>query len=368
MGIYFGLIVFILAVSMILNLLVRDKNYQKTLIVILSVTAMFLVCALKKDTVGRDISGYEIIYNNTALYSWSNFNYYYFEVGYLLLMKIFVLLFHSSFQLFMGFIYAFIFISLGFFIRHFSKNVTMSLLIYTCYIFFTFNLTGVRYSIALAFCMWAYILVDKHRRKITIIPFIILVLIAFLFHRSALLFFIVYIIYRFKWTPVRNLLYYLMLLVLALFRPVIMNYINNNIKDFGTFSLNFGGNIIFVIGICFIMFFLILPQKKYGFNDSQSLKLGLLDEQRYRVYLKVLCFTSLILILAGTGTNDLSRVAMYFLIVIILAIPEVISKFELQSRIIANISILMFFLAFYYITVLLPNAYDIIPYQFFWQG
>lgn len=74
------------------------------------------------------------------------------------------------------------------FIWNNSKDFCISWLVFVCLGSMTFAMNGMRQSIAMGICLLA----DEYAKRRKIIPFLILVLLAMLFHKSALFFVIVY--------------------------------------------------------------------------------------------------------------------------------------------------------------------------------
>ena len=105
MAIYIILIAYILAMALLLSHFIADEKKREQIILQLGMLAIFLLLALKKDTVGIDIIGYKEQYILSADVPWNNTGYVYFEPGYIQLMKVFSKL-GLDFQIFAGAIYA----------------------------------------------------------------------------------------------------------------------------------------------------------------------------------------------------------------------------------------------------------------------
>ena len=69
---------------------IMASNTQKRSNILLGIIfiSIFLICVLRSGSVGRDIAGYELAYKMTKDVPFSDFNYIYYENGYLLFMKI----------------------------------------------------------------------------------------------------------------------------------------------------------------------------------------------------------------------------------------------------------------------------------------
>ena len=184
MAIYLLLIVFILLLPIIVNS--KKQDHKNKIITSVGMTAIFLILALKGD-VGSDISGYLEQYYISASKDWHNVDYVYFESGYIYLMKIFSKS-GCSFQLYMAFVYALACFAMYLFIRKYSLNPTFSLLIFVCYMFFVFYISGVRQTIAMSLCILAFITLQKKKRTTFVISSL-MILLSTTIHQSAIVFF-----------------------------------------------------------------------------------------------------------------------------------------------------------------------------------
>ena len=137
MAIYFILLLLIILLPMVIQKIKIKQTQAKKLILWTSFIAVFLLFALRNISVGRDIIAYEKAYKMTQQVKWNDFDYIYFEVGYILLMKICIGL-GMPFQLFLAIVSLMIIAPIFLFIKQFSKNPTLSILIWICYMYFEF--------------------------------------------------------------------------------------------------------------------------------------------------------------------------------------------------------------------------------------
>lgn len=110
-----------------------------------------------------------------------------FELGYRLLTAILSKITHKE-QILFAVIALITNIPIARFIYRYSKCKLLSVILYITVGSFTFQLTGLRQSIALAICIIA---IDYAKQQ-KIVPFILAVILAFFFHRSAMMFLPVY--------------------------------------------------------------------------------------------------------------------------------------------------------------------------------
>lgn len=93
-----------------------------------------------------------------------------------------------------------------------SGDAPLALPVYILLGLFTFNMTGLRQSLSMSVCLWAY----EHAKRHRFIPFVLTVLAAMQFHKTAVCFFPVYFLPWLK-RGTANLLIYFVLLIICLF-------------------------------------------------------------------------------------------------------------------------------------------------------
>ena len=89
MIIYFVLIGYVLVLPLIVRLFTSNSAKIQSFVALFGMLGVYLVLALKAPTVGIDIAGYSDQYYIAKTVPWSNFDYVYFEKGYILLEKVF---------------------------------------------------------------------------------------------------------------------------------------------------------------------------------------------------------------------------------------------------------------------------------------
>lgn len=364
MAIYIILIVSLLLFSFTIKTIAANGEWRgkkidaENVILKFGIIAIFLILALKKYTVGIDIYGYWQQYELSSLVAWSDVDYVYFEKGYIQLMKLFSKL-DVDFKLFMAGVYALLCFSLYLFIKKYSTNVTLSLLTFICYQFFVFSISGVRQTIAMALCMLAYICFDRKKIKYRILAILINVAACYI-HKSAIIFFVVYVISLFKSSRIHLSLYVLSLPVSYLLRPTILQFISEQFDTDKTDSVvTLGGAFLFLMAIALLVWFATqnkrsteLDQKNDTFNLSMAARVLLLSIPAN-------------IILSG---STFLRATMYLNLFMIPAVPSAINMLPAkQDRLMLNCAIGLFVIIVFYVTTLLPNQLELCPYKFFWQ-
>ncbi len=177
----------------------QEKKLKKWM-VILSVLPMFLLFVLRYKRVGADTIGYVKFFEEMKGISFAELyldKEMRVELGYRLYAKLISLITdnYTVYFLFNGII---IFGSLYHFANRYVKNPFVFFFLFVSLGTYSFVETGLRQSLAMAVCLWA---VDFVKNKKPI-KFILTVLLAYLFHKSAIIFFMLYpltLIKRYDW-------------------------------------------------------------------------------------------------------------------------------------------------------------------------
>ena len=367
MTIYIVFLIFILAIAFFYYY-VKPKNKKNELRFLNIVwIAMFLLCALRASSVGRDLPGYENVYNYSFNCAWGDFEYVYFENGYILLMKVCSKALNMSFRQFLAFVTAVIMFPIYIYIRKYSSNYFLSTIVYVGYIFFEFNMTGLRQAIAASIVLVAY-MVYISAKQYNVFYYTAIVILAAQFHKAAwiCLVFLIFII-------IRNLKVYIAAascfsVALIFARGAIMSII----KDFfeketmnSDASVYFGLNAIFTLALIVLFllsYYNLIHSNKFG-SLSESDKL--LVKRKNEINLKLFTLAIPITILFGADTA--ARSYMMFSQTIIIQLPNAIDSWNMKDKAIMKKVFVVFFIIFFFTNTLLPNNFDIVPYYFFWQ-
>lgn len=363
MAIYIGLIIFILALPILVTPFCQTVEKRRNAIAFWGMLAIFLILALKGETVGYDIAGYKEQYYISGQKSWLNVDYVYFEPGYITLTKIFAKL-GISFQLFMAAVYALACSSMYFFIKKYSKNTMQSLLIFICYQFFVFYVSGVRQTIAMSLCMIAYMVFQRRTVKAYVWAFLI-TLLAMSMHTSAIAFFVVLIFSFVKSKKINIIGYVIAILASIVIRPYAWNIIDRFFRDVNVDTkITLGGNFIFLCGIAIFMYFVNARRNILNINLRE---MELDDEgEEQNVFFTKMLFVSIAFHVLFSG-HSLLRSAMYQMLFIIPGLPNTTHRLNPKIRLIADYAIVVFFIALFYFETLEPSQLGICPYVFFWE-
>lgn len=356
---YFLLILVEFALALFIKLTVSNKTKQEQWIARLGMFLIFLLLALKKETVGNDIEGYRRQYELAAIMPWTDFDYVYFENGYILLTKIFSKL-GISFQAFTMFLYALLCHSVTLLIRKFSPHATLSILIFICYNFLVFSISGLRQTLAMALCIYAFLLCIRYTKKTTCFA-IILNLIAVDIHESAIVFFAVLAAVLLMNRKVTVSAWITLTAAVFVFRPVIWIIVSFFYsKNITAFSIS--GTFIFLAGMVFFTAFTYYyyPRKRIVLKMKSGI------DFHYDAFLVRASCLSLMCYIMFTG-GTLLRSNMFFTMLLIPGIPISTAKYEYRTKFLLNIAMAGFLIWLFYEYFLKVNMLNMYPYFFFWQ-
>lgn len=310
--------------------------------------ALFVMVAFRYRGVGSDDSiNYFMYWRQSSADSfhtmWHSDRY---EYGYMLYVWVFSHLFPNPQFSFIisGLIICF---SVCWFIYKNSENPVMSFVMFVTLGLYTFMVQGQRQAIAMSICLFA-IEACKRRKPIR---FVLLVLLAFLFHQSAIVFLCVYFLFGWKlnW---KSLTLFLAAGGAALALSTTLVSIANTIfeRDY-TVAVDSGGFVATAIYILILIFSLIFAGKRRQEKDFTFFFL--------MTYVGLITF-----LMRYMGTLATERVSFYFMFGQIIVLPAVLRRFDARTRMIVNTVI-------YALCILLfiyrLNSSELIPYRFFWQ-
>ena len=169
----------------------KQKQKFKKWATVLSVLPMFLLFVLRYQYVGADTIGYVRFFNDEIRrYSFSellNEDLMRFEIGFRLYTKI-ISLFTEDYTMFFFVNGVVIFGTLLRFSFRYTKNPFVFFFLFISLGTYSFFETGLRQALAIIACLWAVDFLQTRK----IIPFLLCVIVAYYFHKSALIFAMVY--------------------------------------------------------------------------------------------------------------------------------------------------------------------------------
>lgn len=233
------------------------------------------------------------------------------EIGYQFFVWILAHIFdHSQYLILLT--AAFFAISILYLAYKYSYDITLSVILYMSIALMVFHWQGMRQSIAMCICIFAFEMAMKRK----LIPFILLILLAASFHRTAIVFAIVYFLIPIKYTK-QKLLLIIGTSMLVIFASERIVSIANNL-----FSMNFnrvynavadsGGYIVLFIHIFIIIVTLVWNPEKYENHECTHLF--------YVALIGIVCY-----IMRYFGAREAERISFYFMFAEIILLPNSIA-------------------------------------------
>lgn len=354
MTIYIFLI-FFLTLCLLINF--KEIKYRK-IITFIIFGVLTIIAALRSVDVGIDTNQYFRNFSVIANLDWNQAFSTRYEVGFFAFCKILSCISTNPQTIIIGsslFIVPFV----GYFVYKESNNVVLSALVYILLNLYFFNLTGMRQSLAISFIIISFI---KYKNK-KYFAYILNIILATLFHSSAIVFLTLPIIDKLKYEK-RTLLYVLMASIICfLFSNQIFTFMTNILGKYSGYENSvFGVSNYFgalfqslFYSYIFILCHIILTKKE----NSNSLK-------RNQLYLKLVGASAIFEILS-MKMQIFSRVAIYFFLFSIILVPISLSciKSKKNRFYISLVVYVSFVLYWLIIAIYRPEWNGAIPYSFF---
>ncbi len=229
-----------------------------------------------------------------------------------------------------------------------SKNPILSLVLFNCLGLFNFMVQGLRQSIAMSICLFAY----EYCKNKKFWRFAILIIIACLFHSSAVIFAIVYILNFLKLDIKRLGLFALMIIIGFNLLPTIfkfMNYVMNDNYDM-TSAAESGGVVAILIYVVIILFGLL-------FKDN--------SDKRYSLFIYCTMVATISMVFRNSLNVIAERISYYFAFGAMIVLSNGVSSIK-DSQLRAIFSIIATGLCFG-VAIHKASYSVLIPYTFFWQ-
>ena len=224
------------------------------------------------------------------------------------------------------------------------------------FIFYNLSLNLTRQAIALSIVFYAIKYVEDNRWK----SFALLIVIALLFHNSALIGLIYVVLLKISqgknWRLKQISILFLLLIFIVFYNsifPIIVNLLfsNNADKYLNAFLSDGTGYLsLWMIVINAFAIICVLFSKKY-----------LLKTNYYKHYILIVTFNFAIYLLTIYNGNCF-RYALYFTIMLPRLVPAVRYRFKQNSRIIADILIVIVFMLYWTNFNLISDSYGTVPY------
>lgn len=350
----------VMALALVLGVIVcpeRSLKHKKLyLVLIFSVT--FLLAACRSVTVGVDTAMHCKAYRTISLLSYSSMDAMTdrFEIGFVILCKLLSLL-NSNYQLLIVVSSAIICLCAAYFIYSLADEPILPTVLYLCLLFSNY-LNIMREAVAVAIGMLAIVALTKQKN----IPFVLLVLLASLFHRSAIVLLLLLPLQavNINWKSISVLLITGLLLFLFAekFLQVIATFLGKtSFYDENFMSSNYFGALIqflFELFLCIVYFNYVYISHRNGLHLMSS---------HMELALDWSLLLWLLLSAVGMKVEIVSRFSYYFAPLILCALPislRVPTKRE--ALLVGYVLMVIAIVYFIVIEALRPEWHGIVPY------
>lgn len=336
---YFNLI--IISINIVLYFIIMSSRRisvkkKNNLFLVISFFIIGFLMATRTYSTGTDTEMYVRVFNRFSQLKWESSiigNYY--EPLYIVLN---ILLSYISNNPRILIVATSVFISFSFyiFIRNNSKDSLISVIMFICLLFIYGAMNTIRQYIAMSIILLGFSFVKKKK----ILPYIITVIIAYLFHSSALVGIIIYPMYNMKYSHTRVILIFATALLANIFVSGLINNIYNIIGRTNYYSYRVGqeniANLIYMIVYFAMYIFSLFEMKKSKKTNMHS-----------GFYLYTFVMSSAFSLIA-MNLNVLARATTYFNIFSIVCLPNVISEniHTEKNRVLVNLIIIMIFVLY----------------------
>lgn len=331
-----------------INLVDYKKNYN-------FLVAIFLILflSLRSEKIGLDIATYSSFFESMGKKNFidilKNSS---FEVGYIFLNKIVYLLSFGNFRFLMIVISAFAVYSFAFCIDKYSPYPWISWLLYLALNFLIYPISGLRACIAMSFGLLAinYLFLPTNKKNAGM--YYLFVVIAFLFHKTSVIYFVLYPLCKIKNEKIVYGALILLAVILICLGDIILKWLiqqfypNYELKQEGGYGL-----FMFLAG-CYMAGIIFVPAEKK--KSVQNIVL-------FRIVF--FCF---VLQLATLRFSLFARIIEFTLIAVVLYIPYILFVMEEKYRRFGTIVVVCGALFLFYLNLSEDGA-GIVPYMIFWE-
>ncbi len=281
------------------------KGNDKYKFIFTSMFLLFLISALRNGYYTGDTFRYQIRYDTYRGYSLRQMldlyrNEKLKDPTYYLTGWFFSRLFKNS-QWWLAFLSAFFCFASGRLIYKKSLAPLVSIIMLAILTYFKFSMTGLRQSVAIALVLLSYPFLEKKK----LVPFVITVILASLYHQTALIFLIAYPLSRVKIGKYHVVFAIAMLGILYLYQDWLLGVLNNALGEEERYGGVLGGNAATLTISGFII-------QGFIFAFSMFYYRRMLQRDKDSIVLYNLSFLGIVFQLYSTFIATIFRISLYF--------------------------------------------------------
>ncbi len=237
-------------------------------------------------------------------------------------------------------------VSICYFIYHNSDDLPLSMVMYITLGLLQFHMQGMRQAIAMSICLLAY----EQAKRQHLVKFVLLCFFATLFHQTAIVFFVVYIVSKLEFNR-RNLILVLVICcIILLISPQLTNLANDIFERDYTNIAHGGGYVKLAIYLLTIGLTLILEKH---LNEKKEITTLL--------YLSMLGFVFYLFRYFAANMGE--RISFYFVFPQIALLPRVLYRFTASEKIYLRLLVIILCSVLFLYNL---SGNNFFPYKFFW--
>lgn len=334
----------------------RDKEIK--FMYIMSIVLLFLMMGLRADSIGPDTQRYCFRYVMEANRTWREILYAPFSLGdsnygFLTFNKLIGMVFPYFYPIYLLAVSGIISYALYRFLKEFSVHCFFSLIMLIALGFVFFFMSGIKQTLAIAFVLLSFIELYNDNK----IQYLILVLVAALFHNTALIALLALPVYKLKIKRLYFLIVPLMVVFTLSFQSVISSTLQMLVSE-GKYSV-YGNDYVatgnltgLYIQVVIIAVTLLLTGEKIKFDHRLQFFVSL--------YSIGIFFQALTPVVA-----EFFRISMYFSITGCVMLPYAVENSRIKQKHGVSAALIIFLCAYFVISSY--GNTSMIPYKFFWQ-
>lgn len=329
----------------------KPSAQKNKLFIVVSIVTIILFQGLRKWTVGIDVVTYLYFFEKLSNESIADFSELFssVETGFLYYNKL-IALFVSDNQMFLGIVSATIFIPIGYVIYKNSLNFYLSLIVLISFNIYNFTFSGIRQSIAIALTFLSYEFIKKRQW----IRFVLLIILASTFHKSAFVFLPAYLLYVIKIKKKHFFIIMSLVSFIFIFKSFLLNFFVTSVIE------KYENNSLFEVTNSYTMFFVMTLFYSLSIYVQGKTK----DAISMNIYSNFMLM-SVIVQIAASESQIAMRAGYYYFIFLTLLLPEIMTSVkDKKVRDVFIFITLIICIVFYYLTTVDSRLN---PYLFYWE-
>ena len=316
---------------------------------------LIAMVGLRAISIGRDTSMYSYVFHVAEMsssyddflsrYGYSYFEYFYFFLNYLVSRV-------GNYQLFLVVMAASSIVPVMVVVYRYSDNKIISIILYICFPYFTFCMSGMRQAAAIGCIMIAYCFMREKK----LLQYITSCLFGIFFHSSALIFFPAYWINKLPNKKYMRVVFIVAMVAAYFFRqPLLQIALLFSRQDYSGSSEYSGGQMMYLFMILSVILGFFYNKKFKEYDEGSHKEL---------LYFQIL---SVIIWPIASVNPALFRMYYYYHIFVILYVPSLIKSISRKTEGLVVTGGYLFVSLYFLFTQTLSPAQKFYPYMFFWE-